>query len=98
LRVRSVVDTVSREHAGEHVCVVAHQVVILMFCYVLQSLTEREVLDLDRGADLANCSITTFVRRRGRPAMERWSFNALDALEGLDAPVTREPDVPVAPR
>jgi broad specificity phosphatase PhoE len=98
LRVRSLIDTVSREHAGEHVCVVAHQVVILMFCYVLQSLTEREVLELDRREQLANCSITRFVRRRGRPAMERVEFNSLVALQGDGAPVTREPDVPVAPR
>jgi broad specificity phosphatase PhoE len=98
LRVRSALDTVSREHAGEHVCVVAHQVVVLMFCYVLQSLSEREVLDLDRGADLANCSITSFVRRRGHPSMERRAYNSLDALRDLDAPVTREPDVPLAPR
>jgi broad specificity phosphatase PhoE len=98
LRVRSLLDTVSREHAGEHVCVVAHQVVILMFCYVLERLTEEQILELDRHQELANCSLTTYVHRRGRPAMERERFNSVEALARLDAPVTREPDVPAAPR
>jgi broad specificity phosphatase PhoE len=88
----------SREHDGEHVVVVAHQVVVLMFCYVLQGLTEHEILELDRGHDLANCSVTSFVRRRGRAAMELESFNDVEALADLDAPVTAEPDVPVAAR
>ena len=98
LRVRSLVDTMSREHAGGHVCVVAHQVVILMFCYVLQGLSERDILELDRSEELANCSVTTFVRRRGRPQMDRVAFNSLVAVAPVDVPVTREPDVPVAPR
>src|SRR4029079_7092778 len=43
-RVRSVLDTISREHPDESVMIVAHQVVILMFRYVLERLTEAEVL------------------------------------------------------
>jgi broad specificity phosphatase PhoE len=98
LRVRSVLDTVSREHDREHVLVVAHQVVVLMFCAVLLSWDEQAVLDADRREELANCSVTTFVRRRGRATMELERFNDVEALAGLDAPVTHEPDVPVAPR
>jgi broad specificity phosphatase PhoE len=98
LRVRSALDTISREHDREHVVVVAHQVVVLMFCAVLLGWSEREVLDADRREELANCSVTTFVRRRGQPTMALERFNDVGALAGLDTPITHESDVPVAPR
>ena len=48
LRVRSMLDTVGREHAGERVLVVAHEVVIYVFRYVLERLSEAELLELNR--------------------------------------------------
>jgi broad specificity phosphatase PhoE len=98
LRVRSTLDTVTREHGGQHVVIVTHQVVILMFRYVIERLTERQVLDLGSARDIANASLTTFVRRRGDANMTLECFNEVIALEETGAPVTREPDVPVAPR
>jgi broad specificity phosphatase PhoE len=98
LRVRSFLDTVSREHAKERVLVVAHQVVVFMFCYVLEDLTETEVLELDRRTTLANCSITTFVSSRRQNRMSRVEFNSLAALARTPAPVTKEPDTQVAAR
>jgi broad specificity phosphatase PhoE len=100
LRVRSVLDSITREYGGQHVMIVAHQVVILMFRYVIERMTEAEILALDRSNELANCSITSFraVGRRGSRGMRLERFNELVALEETDAPVTAEPDVPVAPR
>jgi broad specificity phosphatase PhoE len=99
LRVRSVLDSVTREHSGKHVLVVAHQVVIMMFRYVIERLTEEEVLRISREVDLANCSVTTFkVDRRNANGMTLERFNEVFALEAADAPITREPDVPLAPR
>lgn len=99
LRVRSVLDSVTREHSGKHVLVVAHQVVIMMFRYVIERLTEEEVLRISREIDLANCSVTTFkVDRRNANGMTLERFNEVFALEAADAPITREPDVPLAPR
>ena len=60
LRVRSFLDTAGREHAGEEVVVVAHEVVVYLFRYVLERLTEAEVLGLGRATDLANCSVTEY--------------------------------------
>src|SRR4051812_35362548 len=60
LRLRSFVDTLGREHAGERVVVVTHQVVILVFRYLLERLTEAEVLAIDRSAEVANCSLTMY--------------------------------------
>jgi probable phosphoglycerate mutase len=100
LRVRSALDSVTREHAGEHVLVVAHQVVILMFCYVIDRMTEAEILDLDRTNELANCSITSYaVAGRGDDSgMQLERFNELVAVVDAGAPVTAEPDAPVASR
>jgi broad specificity phosphatase PhoE len=99
LRVRSAIDTISREHAGERVMVVAHEVVILMFRYVLEHLTEREVLGIGAEVTLLNCSITSYVHDPDAPfGMRLEKYNTAVALEADDAPITREPDVPLAPR
>jgi broad specificity phosphatase PhoE len=99
LRARSALDSITRAHRGERVMVVAHQVVIHMLQYVLQNLTEDEVLHLSRGRDLANCSVTTFAAERGQPdSMRLVGVDDLGALVDDGAPVTHEPDVAVAPR
>jgi broad specificity phosphatase PhoE len=100
LRVRSVLDTLGREYADEHVLVVSHQVVILMFRYVLERLTEAQVLEIGRAVDLANCSWTSFAASGADPSggmvLER--FNEVLPVEDAGVEVTAEPDVPVAPR
>jgi broad specificity phosphatase PhoE len=99
LRVRSVLDSVTREHSGQRVMIVAHQVVIRMFRYVIERLNESDVLRISREVELANCSVTTFkVDRRNPQGMTLERFNEVFPLEEASAPVTREPDVPLAPR
>jgi broad specificity phosphatase PhoE len=100
LRVRSVIESVTREYADADVLVVAHQVVILMFRYVLERLTEAEILDIGRGGELANCSITSFTSGVAQPphGLVLRCFNEVVPLEDAGAPVTAEPDVPLAPR
>jgi broad specificity phosphatase PhoE len=99
LRVRSAIDSVTREHSGQHVLIVAHQVVIMMFRYVIEHLTEAQVLQISREVDLANCSVTSFtIDRRNPHGMTLDRFNEVFPLEDAHAPVTREPDVPLAPR
>ncbi len=98
LRVRSALDSFSREHAGERILVVAHEVVILMFRYVIERLSEAEVLDLNRGVDLANCSLSEFAQEPDGSGMRLVRFGEVAPLLRQDAPVTREPDRAVAPR
>jgi broad specificity phosphatase PhoE len=100
LRLRSVIDTMTRDHRGERVMIVSHQVVIMMFRYLLERLTEQEILEIDRQNQLANCSLTSFVfdpaaGRRGKLLLER--FNEVTGVASQGAAVTREDDVPVAP-
>jgi broad specificity phosphatase PhoE len=95
LRVRSVVDSVGREHADGDLLVVTHEVVVMVFRYVLERLTEAEVLRLSAERELANCSITEYrvsAEEGARPELVQYDF----VPEGM--PVTAEPDVARAPR
>lgn len=101
LRLRSTLDTLTRECCGERVLVVTHQVVVLMFRYVLEHLSEQEVLAIDRQHEVANCSVTSYELEgvgQPRPRLALRRFNYVAPLEEAGAPVTTDPDVPVAHR
>ena len=93
--------TVTREYAGERLLCVTHQVVIMMMRYVLEHLTEAEILRMSRESHVANCSITTYVHdatlwRQG--GMRLGHFNDVTHIERSAAPVTDDPDVPAGRR
>lgn len=94
LRVRSALDSLAREHAGEDVVIVAHQVVVYMFRYVLERMTEPGVLAASRSEELANCSITSYVQDTvGRSTELRLvRFNETVALDEAGTPATAQPD------
>jgi probable phosphoglycerate mutase len=98
LRLRSALDTLSLHHAGKRVLIVAHEVVVLCLRYLLEDMTEAEVLSIDAAGDVANCAITEyrFDNAAGRLALVK--YNDVSHLEATKAPVTSKPDVPVAPR
>lgn len=60
LRLRSVLHHVQLRYAGERVLIVAHQVIVLCFRYLLEELDEDRLLAIDREAEVANCSLTSF--------------------------------------
>ena len=60
LRLRSVIDTLTREYCRERVLLVCHTVVVLCFRYLLERLSEEQILAIDRAEDVANCSITSY--------------------------------------
>ena len=100
LRLRSALDSLSLHHADRRVLIVAHQVVVLCLRYVLENLTEDEVLAIDREADVANCGVAEFVFEPDCPTcvprLTRWNFVA--PLQAEHTPVTRAPDVPAGAR
>ncbi len=101
LRLRSVLDTLSRDYCKDRVLIVVHQVVVLCFRYLFEKMTEEQILAIDRKADVANCSVTTyeFDPRRGRAGeLALAGYNFVAPLEEAGEPVTRRPDVPVAPK
>jgi 2,3-bisphosphoglycerate-dependent phosphoglycerate mutase len=101
LRLRASVDDLRRDAAGERVVLVAHQVVVLLVRYVLEGMTEEQVLEVDREAEVANCSLTTYRHDPSlglRGGLRLDAYNEVAHLEHRDEEVTAEPDVPGAPR
>ena len=101
LRLRSALDTVSLHHGERRVLIVAHQVVVLCLRYLIEDMTEAEILAVDAAGDVANCSVTQYAFRpragtTGGLVLERYNFVAPVAEAG--APVTSEPDANVAAR
>jgi broad specificity phosphatase PhoE len=98
LRLRTVIDTVTRENRGDRLLVVCHSVVVLCFRYLLEHMTEQQILAIDREVDVANCSLTSYALAADGRRLELRRFNFVAPLEEQGAKVTSEPDVPVAPR
>jgi broad specificity phosphatase PhoE len=101
LRLRSALDTLSLHYAGRNVLIVSHQVVVLCLRYLLELMTEDEILAVDRAGDVANCAVTEyrFDPRRGPSgglALVRYNFTT--PLEREGTRVTAAPDPPVAAR
>lgn len=101
LRLRSVVDTLTREYRRERVLIVAHHVVVFCFRYLIEEMSEETILGIDRETGLANCSITSYAYERAsgqRGGLALRLFNFLAPLEEEGAAVTTLHDVPVAPK
>ena len=94
-RVRSFYQDLRLDRAGEHVVVVAHQAVILLFRYVLEDLTEAQILAIDAETDLTNTGVTTY-EGDGASVPKLVCFN--DDAHLPDELRTARPDRPVAPR
>jgi broad specificity phosphatase PhoE len=88
-RVRAVLEA-NEPSADERLLVVSHQAVIMVMRYVLEGLTEQEVLEIDSSEMVANTAVTTYARAEGRLRLER--FNDASHLDASEAPVTEEPD------
>lgn len=99
LRLRSALDTISLHHADRRVLIVGHQVVVLCLRYILEDLSEAEILAIDKASDVANCGVTEYGFEPDcpddcRPVMRRYNFTAPLDVEGT--PVTTAPDARVA--
>jgi broad specificity phosphatase PhoE len=101
LRLRSVLDTITREHRRERVLIVGHQVTVNCLRYLFERMSEDEILDVDRRADVPNCSVTSYTfdpkaGRNGKLVLDLVNFGA--PLTDAGTPVTSAPDVPAAPK
>ena len=81
--------------------IVGHQVVVLCLRYLVENMTEQEILNIDAESDVANCSVTEYAfdpeqAASGKPLLVRYNFVAHVEREGK--PVTTEPDANVAAR
>jgi broad specificity phosphatase PhoE len=92
LRVRSVLMTAQLEAAGERLLITSHQAVVTVFRYVLEELSEPELLDLDRRAPIANCSVTRYEAGEGS-RLRLVEANVVTHLTRADEAVTEEEPV-----
>jgi len=101
LRLRSTLDTLTREYHGERVLIVAHQVIVNCFRYLLERMDEDAILAIDRAGDVPNCGVTEYrfdpqAGKHGKLALVQANFVA--PLEQTGTPVTHQPDMPAAPK
>jgi len=101
LRLRSATEMLAREYCGQRVLIVCHTVVVLCMRYILEHLTEDELLAIDKKNEIANCSVTLYehdekLGPRGNLRLKLFNFVA--PLEEAGAPVTAEPDAKVGAR
>ena len=95
LRLRSLRDSIAREHEGKRVMIVSHEVPILIMRYLVEDLTEHEVLAFS--GSIPNCSLTRYVfDDAGHPHADLVGWCAPLTDEGVE--VTEAPERPVAPR
>lgn len=101
LRLRNVLETLSRNYAGERVMIVAHQVTVNCLRYLLENLDEDKILGIDRESDVPNCSITSYrfdpsLALHGALGIDQINFVA--PLQQAGAPITVAADQQVAPK
>jgi broad specificity phosphatase PhoE len=100
-RLRSLLDTISLHYKGQRVMIIAHQVVVLCFRYILENLDEAEILAIDKEADVANCSVTEYrfdptAGKDGNLILS--AYNMVAPMVEKRAQVTSAPDPIVAAR
>jgi probable phosphoglycerate mutase len=78
LRLRAALSDIERDHPDGRVLVVAHDAVVVLTRYVVERLTEREVLEIERTL-VANGSLTVWARRDGD--LRLVTFNSTDHLD-----------------
>lgn len=102
LRLRSLVEMVTREYAGRRVLIVAHQVIVNCLRYLLEQLDEHQILEIDRQGDVPNCGVTSFSAPQpgqgGAARMQLELVNFVAPLIEAQTPVTRAADQPAAPK
>lgn len=89
LRVRSLLADLRHGFEGRRVWIFSHQAVIMTFRYVLEGLTEEELLEIDRTSTIPNASMTTY--ERGADGLDLVSFADTSVVDEREAEVTEEP-------
>jgi probable phosphoglycerate mutase len=101
LRLRSALHTMSIHYADQRVLVVGHQVLVLCFRYLIENLTESQLLAIDSVGDVANCSVTDYGclgSAQGSTWLELQRYNWVVPLREAGAQITSQPDPSSAAR
>ncbi len=99
LRLRSLLEMVTREYAGRRVLVVGHQVIVNCMRYLLEHMDEARILAIDREGDVPNCAVTSYRAVAAEDAADAFELDLVNFLAPLlqaATPVTAEPDAQLA--
>jgi broad specificity phosphatase PhoE len=88
LRLRSLLADLDRLYPGQRVLLVCHDAVILLIRYILEGLTEGELLDIAATTAILNASVSRFVRPAGTGPWQLESCNMADHLMSEGVTVT----------
>lgn len=100
-RLRALLDTVSLHYRKQRVMIFAHQVVVLCMRYIIENMSEAEILEIDRRADVANCGVTEYrydATQGRRGGLKLFEYNKTAPVKAEAVPVTKAPDPIVAAR
>ncbi|HET7475731.1 MAG TPA: histidine phosphatase family protein [Dermatophilaceae bacterium] len=89
LRVRSLLADLREGYAGARVWLFSHQAVIMTFRYVLEDLSEEQLLEIQRDTQLPNCSVTSY--RAAAEGMELVAFADATAVEQVAEVTVEQP-------
>jgi broad specificity phosphatase PhoE len=98
LRLRSVLEIVTREHGGQRVLMVGHQVIVNCMRYLIECMDEEQILAIDRRADVPNCGVTSYEYDPKTDQLHADLVNFVAPLRQAGAPVTMAPDDTAAPK
>jgi broad specificity phosphatase PhoE len=96
LRLRSLLGDLRRDHEGGRALLVAHEAVVFLLRYLVEGLTEAELMAIAHDNTIGNCSISSW-RRGSQGRLELVDFNRIDHLRKEGATPTREDEVHAEP-
>jgi broad specificity phosphatase PhoE len=98
LRLRSLLEMVTREHCAQRVLVIGHQVIVNCMRYLIECMDEAQILAIDKMGDVPNCGVTSYEYDPARDALMADLVNFVAPLRQAGAPVTVAADTPAAPK
>jgi probable phosphoglycerate mutase len=96
LRLRSLLADLHRDHPDGRILLFSHEAIVLLLRYLLEDLTEAELMQLAHDNTIANTSITSW-RRDADGSMLIADFNRVDHLHREGAEPTRQDEVHAEP-
>jgi broad specificity phosphatase PhoE len=98
LRLRSLLEMMTREHCAQRVLVVGHQVIVNCMRYLIECMDEDQILSIDKRGDVPNCGLTSYEYDAHKDGLVSDLVNFVAPLRQAGAPVTVAADAPAAPK
>lgn len=93
-------EVLRRDFVGDRVLIIAHQVIVNCFRYLLERMDEAQILAVDSAADVPNCGVTEYgmVDKGGGVDFLLVRANYVSPMLYAGAAITTSADVPTGPK